>query len=71
MTQMFVTIGQGVGAIIFPSISDRYGRKPVLTFSIFACTVLSIPAGFAPNYVIYIILRFAFGAVQQVLLVLF
>jgi len=65
LTQTIWTAGQAVGCLVFPSISDRYGRKRLTIICMALLTGFGIAASFG-NYLMYIILRFITGAFQQV-----
>ncbi|RIV86331.1 MFS transporter [Aurantiacibacter xanthus] len=60
-------LGTFLGAILFASISDRIGRRPVLLGCSVAFALLTIAMGFAPSYEWLVVLRFfdgiAIGAV--------
>ncbi|KAM9839010.1 solute carrier family 22 member 13 [Aulostomus maculatus] len=51
-----------VGAVVFGAMADRYGRRFVLLLSIALQTVFGVAVAFAPNFPIYVILRFIVGA---------
>ena len=55
-----------VGAMVFTWLSDYFGRKPVFLFSQWAMVVVGVINAFAPNYYVYVVLRFLVGALQQV-----
>ena len=60
MTQMglsMVMIGLGIGSVIWGSLSDRYGRKPMLIYSLLAFTVATAISIFSPNIHFFIICR--------------
>ncbi|CAC5425496.1 SLC22A4_5 [Mytilus coruscus] len=65
LTQTLWTAGELVGAFIFPSISDRYGRKPICICTMFIVVILSVAAMFSNNYITYIVLRTIIGAFQE------
>ncbi|KAM7372923.1 hypothetical protein PAMP_007813 [Pampus punctatissimus] len=50
-----------VGSVVFGAMADRYGRRFVLLLSIALQTVFGVAAAFAPNFPIYVILRFVVG----------
>ena len=50
-----------VGALIFGLMADRYGRKRPLMISIIFYSVVEALSGFAPNYSIFLLLRFLYG----------
>lgn len=46
LTQTIYVAGQMVGSLIFPLLSDSYGRKPVMVTSMLTVTSVSIVASF-------------------------
>ncbi|KAG7500185.1 solute carrier family 22 member 13-like [Solea senegalensis] len=50
-----------VGAPVFGAMADRYGRRFVLLLSIALQTVFGVAVAFAPNFLVYVALRFAVG----------
>ncbi|KAK2921307.1 hypothetical protein Q8A73_000792 [Channa argus] len=50
-----------VGSVVFGAMADRYGRRFVLLLSIALQTVFGVAVAFAPNFPIYVILRFIVG----------
>lgn len=50
-----------VGSVVFGAMADRYGRRFVLLLSIAFQTVFGVAVAFAPNFPIYVILRFVVG----------
>uniref|UniRef100_A0A087Y8F3 Si:dkey-166k12.1 n=1 Tax=Poecilia formosa TaxID=48698 RepID=A0A087Y8F3_POEFO len=50
-----------VGSVLFGAMADRYGRRLVLLLSIALQTVFGVAVAFAPNFPVYVILRFAVG----------
>ncbi|XP_074542236.1 solute carrier family 22 member 13 [Halichoeres trimaculatus] len=50
-----------VGAVVFGAMADRYGRRFVLLLSIALQTVFGVAVAFAPNFPVYVILRFVVG----------
>nr|XP_020498847.1 solute carrier family 22 member 13-like [Labrus bergylta] len=51
-----------VGSVVFGAMADRYGRRFVLLLSIALQTVFGVAVAFAPNFPVYVILRFTVGA---------
>jgi SHS family lactate transporter-like MFS transporter len=50
-----------LGALIFGTLADRYGRrKPLIAVVLYFSTITAL-SGFAPNYASFAILRFLFG----------
>uniref|UniRef100_H3CV27 Si:dkey-166k12.1 n=1 Tax=Tetraodon nigroviridis TaxID=99883 RepID=H3CV27_TETNG len=51
-----------VGAVVFGSMADRrYGRRFVMLLSIAIQAVFGVAAAFAPNFTVYVALRFVVG----------
>ncbi|XP_051245450.1 solute carrier family 22 member 13 isoform X2 [Dicentrarchus labrax] len=50
-----------VGSLVFGAMADRYGRRFILLLSIALQTVFGVAAAFAPNFPVYVILRFVVG----------
>ncbi|XP_060085889.1 organic cation transporter protein-like [Ylistrum balloti] len=64
-SQTLVIIGQAVGAVIFTSLSDRYGRRKIHVLGHILLFVISFSIAWSPNYTVFAVLRFVLGAVQQ------
>lgn len=65
LAQMGLTMGMAglaVGQFLMGPISDRYGRKPVLAFSVALFIVAAIASIFSPNIHVFNICRFFQGA---------
>ena len=50
-----------VGAFIFGRLADRFGRRPVLMVDILLFAVLEVASAFAPNLMVFLVLRALFG----------
>ncbi|CAI5690159.1 unnamed protein product [Oreochromis niloticus] len=50
-----------VGSVVFGAMADRYGRRFVLLLSLALQTVFGVAVAFAPNFPVYVILRFVVG----------
>ncbi|XP_010734197.1 organic cation transporter protein isoform X1 [Larimichthys crocea] len=50
-----------VGAIVFGSLSDKYGRRIIILISLAIQTIFGVGAAFAPNFYVYTALRFIVG----------
>ncbi|XP_028285446.1 solute carrier family 22 member 13 isoform X2 [Parambassis ranga] len=50
-----------VGSVVFGAMADRYGRRFVLLLSIALQTVFGVAVAFAPNFPVYVTLRFVVG----------
>ncbi|KAG7257108.1 hypothetical protein CRUP_026250 [Coryphaenoides rupestris] len=58
-----------VGALLFGSLSDRYGRRPIMLVGLSFQAVFGVAAAFAPNLYMYALLRFVLGmAISAVLM---
>jgi SHS family lactate transporter-like MFS transporter len=50
-----------VGAFILGRLADRYGRRPVLMIDVLLYAALAFASAFAPNLIVFLILRALFG----------
>ncbi|MHB1939138.1 MAG: MFS transporter [Acidobacteriaceae bacterium] len=50
-----------VGALIFGSLADRYGRKRPMIFCVLFFSAITILSGFAPNYLFFLVMRGLYG----------
>ncbi|HVN37462.1 MAG TPA: MFS transporter [Myxococcota bacterium] len=50
-----------LGALVFGTLADRYGRRPVLMIDILLFSVLELASAFAPTLMALLVLRAAFG----------
>ncbi|CAL8312568.1 unnamed protein product [Lota lota] len=53
--------GPLVGALLFGSLSDRFGRKPIILVGLAFQAVFGVGAALAPNIYVYTLLRFMVG----------
>ena len=53
--------GTGIGALIYGPLSDRYGRKPILLFSVLGSTIFSLACSFADSFQFLLAMRFCHG----------
>ncbi|XP_063433772.1 organic cation transporter protein-like [Mytilus trossulus] len=65
LTQTFLAAGQCVGAMLFASMADRFGRKPILMSSHLGLFTINTASFFIPSYTIFAISRLLLGALQQ------
>ena len=66
LSQTILVIGVIFGAILFTSLSDHLGRKPVFLFTQWSLVIVGVINAFVPNYTAFLVLRFCTGALQQV-----
>ncbi|XP_035474392.1 organic cation transporter protein [Scophthalmus maximus] len=50
-----------IGALMFGSLSDKYGRRNIILINLAIQAVFGVGAAFAPNFYVYIALRFVVG----------
>ncbi|CAG5119142.1 unnamed protein product [Candidula unifasciata] len=65
VVQVILLLGQTVGALIFTSVADKYGRKPVLVACNFLLGATGFGVAYAPNIYVMIAFRFLCGFFQQ------
>ena len=65
-SQTVMVIGVLVGAIVFTTLADNYGRKPIFLFSQCAMVVVGVATAFINSYYMFAALRLFAGALQQV-----
>uniref|UniRef100_A0A673HNB2 Solute carrier family 22 member 13-like n=1 Tax=Sinocyclocheilus rhinocerous TaxID=307959 RepID=A0A673HNB2_9TELE len=54
-------LGLLVGAVVFGAMADKYGRRFAMLLSLALQTVFGVAAAFAPNFPVYVTLRFIIG----------
>ncbi|XP_045216002.2 organic cation transporter protein-like isoform X1 [Mercenaria mercenaria] len=65
VSQTLVMLGQGIGAFIFTSLSDRYGRKVVHITCHVTLFGIALATAFVPNFSSFAVMRVLTGAFQQ------
>ncbi|XP_070198726.1 solute carrier family 22 member 7-like [Littorina saxatilis] len=65
LTQSFVIMGQGFGAVLSAIVSDRFGRKRTLIASQLGLLSVGIAIGLAPSYAVLAAFKFLVGGFQQ------
>ncbi|KAM5318602.1 organic anion transporter 3 isoform 2-T2 [Glossophaga mutica] len=61
MAQSVFMAGMVMGGILLGSLSDRFGRKPILSFSYLLLAASGSGAAFSPAFPVYMALRFLCG----------
>jgi len=54
------------GAIICTTLSDKFGRKPIVLICHWTMVIVGVANAFAPNYYVFTVLRFLTGILIQV-----
>ncbi|XP_060076165.1 solute carrier family 22 member 16-like [Ylistrum balloti] len=65
LTTTLIMVGQALGATIFTTLSDRYGRKTVFLVTFIPLTAVLTGTAFSPNLLVFNILRIITGFIQQ------
>jgi MFS transporter, SHS family, lactate transporter len=60
-TLMFTLSMRPVGALIFGSLADRFGRKRPLIACVLFFSTITILSGFAPTYLFFLVMRGLYG----------
>lgn len=66
LSQTVMMTGVIFGSFIFGHISDRFGRKRVLTLALLCQGCLGVIEAFSPTFVFFVIIRFFMGILDQV-----
>ena len=66
VSQTLVMVGQGIGAFIFTSLSDRFGRKLVHIVCHVTLFGIALATAFVPNFSSFAVMRILTGSFQQV-----
>jgi DHA1 family bicyclomycin/chloramphenicol resistance-like MFS transporter len=62
--------GTGIGALIYGPLSDRYGRRPILLFSVLGSAIFSLACSVANSFQVLLAMRFCHGLVAAAMGVL-
>ena len=57
------TISLAISMLLVGSLSEAWGRKPIMIFALFSASVLSILASLAPNFHVLLLIRVLVGVV--------
>ncbi|KAI8779750.1 solute carrier family 22 member 21 isoform X1, partial [Biomphalaria glabrata] len=63
VSQIVYVGGQMFGSLFFTRFADTHGRKKVLTVTSLLFQVCTLACSFPPNFTVYLVLKFACGAV--------
>ena len=66
VSQTLLMLGQGIGAFVFTSLSDRFGRKRIHILCHVAIFFVALATAFVPNFTLFAVMRMLTGAFQQV-----
>ena len=66
LTQTILVVGVMFGAVTCTTLSDKFGRRPILLFSEYAMIIVGVATAIAPNYYVFAVLRFFTGVFFQV-----
>lgn len=61
LVQSVLMVGSLTGALIFGALADIYGRRKIWYITLSSLVVFGFASSFAPNYRIYLALRFLTG----------
>lgn len=61
LTQSLNLFGLGIGSLILPGLSDRFGRKRMMMINNLLVAVISTVAAVAPVYIVFALARFFSG----------
>lgn len=64
-SQTVMVIGVLIGAIVFTTLADHFGRKPVFLFSQCGMVIIGVMTAFVNSYYMFTALRMFAGALQQ------
>ncbi len=59
--------GVMLGALLFPPLSDMYGRKPTHLLSQWLLIIVGFITAFSPSFVFFVVFRFLAGALREVI----
>ncbi|XP_038073511.1 organic cation transporter protein-like [Patiria miniata] len=65
LSQIIFMLGVMVGSLLFGQLSDRFGRRYVFFFSLWAQVAFGVGAAFTGNLYAFMAVRFAVGVIEQ------
>ncbi|KAJ8032180.1 Solute carrier family 22 member 6-A [Holothuria leucospilota] len=66
LSQSIIVVGFAIGAVSAGPLADRFGRRSTQLISLIIFIFLGLAVSLSPNYVTYVSLRFAMGAVMMI-----
>ncbi|GFR85905.1 solute carrier family 22 member 6-A [Elysia marginata] len=57
--------GVMLGGLVFGDLADRFGRLPVMLFTLYASIIVGLTVAFSVNYLMFVCLRFIHGVLIQ------
>ncbi|CAG5128413.1 unnamed protein product [Candidula unifasciata] len=58
-------VGVMVGGLLFGDLADRFGRLPIMLFTLYSSVILGIVTAFSVTYTMFVTLRFVTGILMQ------
>ena len=65
-SQTVFSTGVMVGALLFPPLSDVYGRKPTHLVCQWFLVLVGFITAFSPSFIFFVVFRFLAGALREV-----
>lgn len=59
-------VGIMLGSLIFGTLTDKFGRRPVFLFTMVTPFFIGLLLFFVKNYIAFVVLRFLLGFILQV-----
>ena len=59
-------VGVMLGGLVFGTLSDMFGRRPILLLTMFTPALIGLLVFFIRHYIAFVVLRFVLGFLLQV-----